>query len=80
MKGVAARSPAFATRAGRIINLEQRINYCRVDHQQAAPFAYESRELLALTAYVGHSPGGCRCGSPSTDRPAPSSRRGAPCS
>ena len=54
MKGVAARSPAFATRAGRVINLEQRINYCRVDHQQAAPFAYESRELLALTAYVGH--------------------------
>jgi L-cysteine S-thiosulfotransferase len=52
MKGVAARYPAFDARAGRVINLEQRISRCQVDHQQAPPFAYESRELLALTAYV----------------------------
>ena len=53
MKGVAARYPAYDARAGRVINLEQRINGCRLDHQQAAALAYESRELLALTAYVG---------------------------
>jgi sulfur-oxidizing protein SoxA len=54
MKGVAARYPAFDSRVGRVINLEQRINQCRVDRQQAPPFASESEELLALTAYVAH--------------------------
>jgi sulfur-oxidizing protein SoxA len=52
MKGVAARHPAWDAAAGRPVNLEQRINACRVGRQQAAPLAYESRDLLALTAYV----------------------------
>jgi sulfur-oxidizing protein SoxA len=52
MKGVAARSPAFDKALGRPVNLEQRINLCRATHQQATPLAYESRELLALTAFV----------------------------
>lgn len=52
MKGVAARYPAFDAKQGRPINLEQRINACRQERQQAAPLAYESKELLALTAYV----------------------------
>ena len=53
MKGVAARHPAPDAKTGKLINLEQRINVCRVEQQQAKPLAYESRELLALTAYVG---------------------------
>jgi L-cysteine S-thiosulfotransferase len=52
MKGVAARYPAFEAARGRLVNLEQRINLCRVDRQQAPALAWESRELLALTAYV----------------------------
>jgi L-cysteine S-thiosulfotransferase len=52
MKGVAARYPAFDSTLGRPVNLEQRINLCRVQRQQATPFAYESRDLLALTAFV----------------------------
>jgi len=52
MKGVAARYPAFDTTLGGPLDLEQRINLCRANHQQATPFAYESRELLALTAFV----------------------------
>jgi sulfur-oxidizing protein SoxA len=52
MKGVAARHPAFDSGRGRPITLEQRINACRTDRQQAPPLAWESRELLALTAYV----------------------------
>jgi sulfur-oxidizing protein SoxA len=52
MKGVAARHPAFDGARGRPINLEQRINACRTDRQGAPPLAYESRELLALAAYV----------------------------
>jgi len=53
MKGVAARHPAFDAVSGKLLNLEQRINRCRVERQQAPPLPYESRELLALTAYVG---------------------------
>jgi sulfur-oxidizing protein SoxA len=52
MKDVAARYPAFDTTLGRPVNLEQRINLCRVEHQQATPLAFESRDLLALTAYL----------------------------
>jgi sulfur-oxidizing protein SoxA len=52
MKGVAARYPAFDKVLGRPVNLEQRINLCRTGQQQAAPLPYESRDLLALTAFV----------------------------
>ncbi len=53
MKGVAARYPAVAPDKKSPVNIEQRINACRVDHQRAEPLPYESRDLLALTAYVG---------------------------
>jgi sulfur-oxidizing protein SoxA len=52
MKGVAARLPAFDPARRRPVNLEQRINACRTDRQQGPALAYESRELLALSAYV----------------------------
>jgi sulfur-oxidizing protein SoxA len=52
MRGVAARYPAFDTKLGRPIDLEQRINLCRSQQQQAPPLAYESRDLLALSAFV----------------------------
>jgi L-cysteine S-thiosulfotransferase len=52
MKGVAPRYPAFDATLGRPVNLEQRINLCRARHQQATPLPYESRDLLALSAYV----------------------------
>ena len=52
MKGVAARYPAFDKAAGRPVDLEQRINSCRTNQQQATPLPFESRELLALTAFI----------------------------
>jgi sulfur-oxidizing protein SoxA len=52
MRGVAARYPAFDAMLRRPVTLEQRINLCRVRHQQATPLAYESRDLLALTTFV----------------------------
>jgi sulfur-oxidizing protein SoxA len=52
MKGVAARYPAFEAARGRLVNLEQRISICWTDRQRATPLVYESRPLLALTAYV----------------------------
>jgi sulfur-oxidizing protein SoxA len=52
MKGVAARYPAFDAALGRPLDLEQRINRCRTEHQRAEPLVWESGELLALTAFV----------------------------
>jgi L-cysteine S-thiosulfotransferase len=52
MKGVATRYPAFDGELAHPVNLEQRINLCRARHQQASPLPYESRELLALSAFV----------------------------
>ena len=54
MKGVAARYPAFDKTLGRPVTLDQRINLCRTNHQQATPLPYESRNILALSAYVAH--------------------------
>ncbi len=66
MKGVAARYPAFDKATGRPIDLEQRINACRTNHQQATPLPFESRELLALTAFVARQSQGVPI-EPSTD-------------
>ena len=52
MKGVAARYPAIDAK-GRLLNLEQRINECRVERQKAPALAFESKDLLALSALVG---------------------------
>jgi len=53
MKGVAAHYPAFNAARGRPVDLEQRINICRTEQQQSTPLPFESKELLALAAYVG---------------------------
>jgi sulfur-oxidizing protein SoxA len=52
MKGVAARYPAFNATRGRPVNLDQQINICRTERQQATPLPLEGKELLALNAYV----------------------------
>jgi L-cysteine S-thiosulfotransferase len=54
MRGVAARYPAFSPAQGRPVDLEERINLCRTERQNAAPLKWESPELLALGAYVAH--------------------------
>src|SRR5205085_4703785 len=53
MRGVSARYPVFSPAKGRPIDIEQRINLCRTEQQKATPLAFESRDLLALTAFVG---------------------------
>ncbi|MBV9686614.1 MAG: sulfur oxidation c-type cytochrome SoxA [Alphaproteobacteria bacterium] len=52
MKGVAARYPAFDAVLARPLDLEQRINQCLTEHQKAEPLAWESEDLLAVTAFV----------------------------
>ncbi len=52
MKGVGAQYPKYDPQLGKPLNLELKINKCRVENMQAKPWKYESRELLAMTAYV----------------------------
>ena len=53
MKGVAASYPKVSA-AGQLFNLEGRINLCRTEQQGATPFAFESKPLLALEAFVAN--------------------------
>jgi L-cysteine S-thiosulfotransferase len=52
MSGVAARHPAYDPKLGTAIDLAGRINVCRVERQQASELARESKNLLALTAFI----------------------------
>src|SRR5262245_56801047 len=52
MKGVAARYPAFDAKRGTAVDIEDRINICRAEHQRAPELARESKDLLALTALI----------------------------
>jgi sulfur-oxidizing protein SoxA len=54
MRGVAARYPAYDQAAGTVLDLEARINACRVRHQDLAPLERESDDLLGLTAYIAY--------------------------
>ena len=76
MKGVAARYPAFDKELGRPVNLEQRVNLCRTRHQQATPLPYESRDLLALSAYVAQQSRGAAIVSGADPQLAPFVARG----
>lgn len=54
MKGVAAHYPMFDAINAWPIDLEGQINYCRVERQKAPALARESRDLLAITAFVAN--------------------------
>ncbi|MEO8384511.1 MAG: sulfur oxidation c-type cytochrome SoxA [Betaproteobacteria bacterium] len=54
MNGAATHYPQFDAATKSLVNLEGRINQCRVKHQGAAPLAYESDALLGLTAFVAY--------------------------
>lgn len=76
MRGVAARYPAFDSTLGRPVALNQRINQCRQQHQQAAPLRAESQELLALESYVALQSRGMPMAPPEDARLEPFRQRG----
>lgn len=53
MEGVAARYPAFDIVTGKPRDLTAQIRFCRSENQKAPQWAYESRPLLAMSAYIG---------------------------
>jgi sulfur-oxidizing protein SoxA len=77
MRGVAARYPAFDAALQRPIDLRQRINQCRVNHQQAAPFATESEDQLGIESFVALQSRGLPIAPPRDPRLRPALERGA---
>lgn len=76
MNGVAARYPAFSDAHDRPLDLQGRINACRETRQQATPFAWESADLLGLSAYVGLQSRGMPVAPPDDARLEPFRTRG----
>jgi sulfur-oxidizing protein SoxA len=52
MRNVATRYPAFDRSSGEVVDLEARVNACRVQRQRLSAWSREADDLLALTAYV----------------------------
>lgn len=52
MASVGSRYPAYSKEMKKPISLEQRINLCRRKHMKAPVMGYNSKDLIALTAYV----------------------------
>jgi sulfur-oxidizing protein SoxA len=69
LRGVASHYPRYDEKLGRVVNLEQRISACIVAKQRAPLYAWESDELLSLTAFVAHEAKGVPI-SVSIDGPA----------
>lgn len=77
LRGVAARHPAFDERLGRPVSLGERINTCRVRHQQAEPLALESEALLGLETWIAMRSRGMPIAPPDDTRLAPWRERGS---
>ena len=76
MRGVAAGYPALDERTQRPINLAQRINLCRQNHQQAEPWRLESQDLLAMEGFVAQQSRGLPLSPRPDARLAPFVERG----
>ena len=76
MRGVATRHPAFDAGLQRPVNLSQRINLCRQQHQGAEPWRAESQDLLSLESYVAYQSRGLPLAAGSDARLAPFVERG----
>jgi L-cysteine S-thiosulfotransferase len=76
MRGVAARYPAFDEPGGQPVDLQGRINLCRVRHQGEEPHFPESEPLLSLAAFIGHASRGLPIAPPADPRLAPFRERG----
>jgi len=71
LRGVAAHYPAFDASSGGALNLAQRIQRCRTQQQQAAPWPLDSEDLLALEALVALQSRGLPLNPPADPRLQP---------
>lgn len=77
MKGVATRYPAIPPGTDKPVDLEGRINLCRVDNQKATPLPPESQDMLALLAFVSRQSRGLPIAPPDDPRLAAYREQGA---
>ena len=77
MRGVAARYPAFDAALKRPVDLRQRIDQCRVEHQRVPAFAAESQEQLSLESFVALQSRGMPTAPPGDPRLNAARERGA---
>jgi sulfur-oxidizing protein SoxA len=54
MRGVGATYPKVSKDTGKLVTLEHQINYCRTERMQAAPFKWETQDMLGLSIFVMH--------------------------
>jgi L-cysteine S-thiosulfotransferase len=52
MRGIGAAYPKISRDTGRLFTLEHQINYCRTERMKAPPLAWETDEMLGLSALV----------------------------
>ena len=52
LEGVGTRYPVYHEASGKMMNLEQRINHCRMENMKAEAWKYDSNQLLGMTALV----------------------------
>ncbi|WP_240480920.1 sulfur oxidation c-type cytochrome SoxA [Polynucleobacter yangtzensis] len=74
MRGVATQFPKVIK--GKLQTLEGQINQCRVGAQGASPLTYESKDLLALTAFVAFQSKGMPISISETSANAPFLKKG----
>lgn len=77
MKGVVARYPAIPAGSAKPVDIEERINLCRTEHQKAERLASTSGDLLALSAYVARQSRGMPIAPPDDPRLAAFREQGA---
>ena len=77
MKGVAVRYPAIPPDRDRPVDLEGRINLCRLENQKTDRLPPEDDDLLALTAFVANQSRGLPIAPPADPRLVPFREQGA---
>ena len=50
--------PRYHDGAGKVISLEQQINYCRENAMGAAPYKWEKQDMLGMTAFIRYQGNG----------------------
>lgn len=52
MKGVAARYPIYDEKLKKLMNVEERVNYCRENYMKAKAWKYDSNDMLGMAIFV----------------------------
>jgi len=77
LRDAVPRYPRFDANLARPVTLAERIELCRVRHQQRPAFGFESEALLGLEAYVAHAARGAPIAPDDDARLEPFRARGA---